>query len=360
MLVIIAFLAAGAVSRDVLAEGYKATPRVASYWNTVRDRIVQCVLCPRRCVLDEGQRGICTVRVNRDGMLYTLGYGNPVAVHVDPIEKKPFFHVLPGTSSMSLATVGCNFECRFCQNWEIAQARPEQVPAADVPPRRLAELAKQYGAPTIACTYTEPVVWAEYVHDIATAGRKAGIRTLMISNGYIQPEPMGDLLEVLGAVKVDLKAYTDKFYREACKGELKPVLDTLRLLRKKGTWTEIVVLVVPTLNDGEQEHRELARFVAGELGPDVPIHFTRFHPGYRLMNLPRTPVPTLERARDIAMAEGVRYAYVGNVPGHPGNHTYCPGCKAVVIERTGLAVTRNALIRGKCPGCAREIPGIWS
>jgi len=350
--------AVGPVPSVPAAEDLPARP--ARWYKKLDGARVECGLCPRKCRVADMERGACGVRENRGGEYFTLVHSRPCSLHLDPVEKKPFFHVLPGTSSMSLATVGCNFECRFCQNWEIAQARPEQVPAADVPPRRLAELAKQYGAPTIACTYTEPVVWAEYVYDIAAAGRKAGIRTLMISNGYIQPEPMGDLLEVLGAVKVDLKAYTDKFYRETCKGELKPVLDTLRLLRKKGTWTEIVVLVVPTLNDGEQEHRELARFVVGELGPDVPIHFTRFHPGYRLMNLPRTPVPTLERARDIAMAEGVRYAYVGNVPGHPGNHTYCPGCKTVVIERTGLAVTRNALIRGKCPGCAREIPGIWS
>ena len=261
---------------------------------------------------------------------------------------------------MSLATVGCNFECKFCQNWEIAQARPEQVPAIDAPPERLVALAKANGTPTIACTYTEPVVWSEYVYDIAAAGRKAGIRTLMISNGSIQPEPMGDLLDVLAAVKVDLKAYTDRFYRVTCKGELKPVLDTLRLLKKKGMWTEIVVLIVPTLNDGEQEHRELARFVAGDLGPDVPVHFTRFHPGYRLMNLPSTPVPVLERAREIAMTEGLHFAYVGNVPGHPGNHTYCPGCKTALIERTGLAVTRNRLVRGRCPDCGREVPGIWA
>ncbi len=340
------------------AEDLPARP--ARWYKKLDGARVECGLCPRKCRVADMERGACGVRENRGGEYFTLVHSRPCSLHLDPVEKKPFFHVLPGTSALSLATVGCNFECKFCQNWEIAQARPEQVPSADAPPERLAELARQYGTPTIACTYTEPVVWSEYVYDIAAAGRKGGIRTLMISNGYIQPEPMGDLLDVLGAVKVDLKGYTDKFYRETCKGELKPVLDTLRLLRKRGMWTEIVVLIVPTLNDGEQEHRELARFVAGELGPDVPIHFTRFHPGYRLMNLPRTPLPTLERARDIAMAEGVHYAYVGNVPGHPGNHTYCPGCKAVVVERTGLAVIRNSLIRGTCPSCGREIPGIWA
>ena len=334
--------------------------RPARWYKKLDGLKVECGLCPRKCRVDDIERGACGVRENRGGEYFTLVHSRPCSLHLDPVEKKPFYHVLPGTSAMSLATVGCNFECKFCQNWEIAQARPEQIPAIDLPPASLAELAKKYGAPTIACTYTEPVVWSEYVYDIAAAAKKVGVRTLMISNGYIQPEPMGDLLEVLGAVKVDLKAYTDRFYRDSCKGELKPVLDTLRLLRKKGMWTEIVVLVVPTLNDGEREHRELAKFVAGDLGPDVPVHFTRFHPGYRLMNLPSTPVPVLERAREVAMAEGLRYAYVGNVPGHAGNHTYCPGCKAVLVERTGLAVTRNRLLHGRCPDCRREIPGIWS
>jgi pyruvate formate lyase activating enzyme len=330
-------------------------------WYKKQDGLrVECGLCPRKCRVADMERGACGVRENRAGEYYTLVHSRPCSLHLDPVEKKPFYHVLPGTSALSLATVGCNFECKFCQNWEIAQARPEQVPSVDAPPERLVELARVYRTPTIACTYTEPVVWSEYVYDIAAAGKKAGVRTLMVSNGYIQPEPMGDLLDVLGAVKVDLKAYTERFYREACKGELKPVLDTLRLLRKKGMWTEIVVLIVPTLNDGEQEHRELAKFVVGDLGPDVPVHFTRFHPGYRLMNLPSTPVPVLERAREIGLAEGLHFAYVGNVPGHPGNHTYCPGCKAVLVERTGLAVTRNRLVHGKCPDCGRNIPGIWS
>ncbi len=334
--------------------------RPARWYKKLDGLRVECGLCPRKCRVADMERGACGVRENRGGEYYTLVHSRPCSLHLDPVEKKPFYHVLPGTSAVSLATVGCNFECRFCQNWEIAQARPEQIPAIDAPPARLVEVAKAYGSPTIACTYTEPVVWSEYVYDIAAAGRKAGIRTLMVSNGYIQPEPMGDLLDVLGAVKVDLKAYTDRFYRDTCKGELKPVLDTLRLLKKKGMWTEIVVLIVPTLNDGEQEHRELAKFVAGDLGPDVPVHFTRFHPGYRLMNLPSTPVPVLERAREIAMAEGLHFAYVGNVPGHPGNHTYCPGCKTVLVERTGLAVTQNRLVKGRCPSCGREIPGIWS
>jgi pyruvate formate lyase activating enzyme len=286
-------------------------------------------------------------------------HSRPCTIHLDPIEKKPFYHVLPSSASLSLATPGCNIECRFCQNWQIAQARPEQLQTFELTPERVAATATRHRAPTIACTYTEPVVFAEYVHDIAVAARKVGVRTLLVSNGYVLEQPLDELIDVLGAVKIDLKAYTEKFYREVCSGELKPVLDTLRRLRKKGMWTEIVVLVIPTLNDGEEEFRALARFVRDDLGAEVPVHFTRFHPSYRIMNLPRTPVATLEKARNIARNEGLSYVYVGNVPGHPGNHTYCPGCGEIVIRRTGMAVLDNRLDRGRCPSCRHAIPGVW-
>lgn len=321
---------------------------------------VECGLCPRKCRVADLERGACGVRENHGGEYYSLAWGRACSVHLDPIEKKPFYHVLPGGSALSLAAPGCNMECRFCQNWEIAQVRPEQVSTVSLPPGDVVGLARREGAPTIACTYSEPVVWSEYVFDIAVAGRAAGLRTLLVSNGFVQPEPLDDLAGVLGAVKIDLKAMTEKFYREVCGGELKPVLETLRRLRKRGVWTEIVVLVVPTLNDSDAEFRDLARFVARDLGSEVPVHFTRFHPYYRLTNLPRTPVPTLERARAIALAEGLAFVYVGNVPGHPGNHTYCPGCRAVLIERTGMTVTRQRLSGGRCPDCRRAIPGIWS
>jgi pyruvate formate lyase activating enzyme len=306
------------------------------------------------------ERGACGVRENRGGKYYTRVYGRPCSLHIDPIEKKPLNHVLPGSQSFSLATPGCNFECKFCQNWEIAQVRPEQVPTFDLAPRQVAALAAQYKTPTIACTYTEPVIFSEYVYDIAEEAGKSGIRTLIVSNGFFLEEPIKDLMKVLAAVKVDLKAYSEKFYKEVCGGELKPALDTLRRLVKHGTWTEIVVLIVPTLNDSEAEIRGLARFVREELGADVPVHFTRFHPQYRLQNLPRTPVETLEKARDIAMAEGLHYVYLGNIPGHPGNSTWCPRCKALLIRRVGMATLENRLQNGKCPSCRLAIPGIWS
>jgi pyruvate formate lyase activating enzyme len=331
----------------------------ARWWKELDGGRIECGLCPKECRVADRERGTCGVRENIGGKYYTLVHSRVCSLHMDPIEKKPLNHVLPGTGSLSLATPGCNIECKFCQNWEIAQVRPEQVRTVDLPPREVAALARKHKAPTIACTYTEPVIFAEYAHDIAVEARKAGVLTLLITNGYILQEPLDDLAEVIGAVKVDLKAYTESFYREYCSGELKPVLEALRRLRKKGMWTEIVVLIIPTLNDSEGEIRELARFVRNDLGADVPVHFTRFHPSYRIRNLPRTPVSTLERARETAMAEGLRYVYLGNVPGHPGNNTYCPGCGEVVIRRVGMAMVSNRVIQGACAKCSRDIPGIW-
>jgi pyruvate formate lyase activating enzyme len=331
----------------------------ARWWKAIDGGRVECELCPRKCRVADRERGACGVRENRGGDYYTLVHSRPCSLHLDPIEKKPLNHVLPGSASLSLATPGCNMECKFCQNWEIAQVRPEQVRTFDLSPERVARIAVENKAPTIACTYTEPVIFAEYVYDIAVAAKKKNVRTMIISNGYIELRALDDLIEVLGAVKIDLKAFTEKFYKETCDGELKPVLETLRRLRKKGLWTEIVVLIVPTLNDGEKELREMARFVRDDLGPEVPIHFTRFHPYYRIRNLPRTPVATLEMARNVAMAEGLQFVYTGNVPGHPGNNTYCPKCGERVIHRVGMSVAQNRLVGGKCPDCQHAIPGIW-
>jgi pyruvate formate lyase activating enzyme len=335
-------------------------PRPARWFKKLPDAWVECGLCPHKCKVSDGERGTCGVRENRDGTYFTLVHSRPCSVHIDPVEKKPFFHVMPGMASLSLATAGCNFECKCCQNWEIAQARPEQLKTIALTPGQVAQAAHERGVRLLACTYTEPVVWSEYVYDIAEAGRKIGIRTLMISNGSIEEKPLADLLTQLAAVKIDLKAFTEKFYKEHCGGELKPVLDTLRRLSRSKTWFEIVVLVIPGLNDGDDENRGLARFVRDELGADVPVHFTRFHPSYRLMNLPPTPVATLDRIRALALAEGLRFVYLGNVPGHAGEHTYCPGCHAVVIKRMGVALVENRIKDGACPDCKRKIPGLWA
>jgi pyruvate formate lyase activating enzyme len=332
----------------------------ARWYKTLKDQWIECGLCPHGCKVPEGERGTCGVRENRHGTYYTLVHSRPCSLALDPIEKKPLFHFLPGASALSLATAGCNFECKCCQNWEIAQARPEQVPSKKVTPVDLVALARDKRAQVIACTYTEPVVWSEYVYDIAAAGKLAGLRTVMISNGYIREAPLDDLCQVLAAYKVDLKGFSDSFYRDHCHGELRPVLDTLRQLRRRQLWTEIVVLVIPTLNDGEAEIRDLARFVRDELGTAVPVHFTRFHPTYRLTNLPSTPVATLERARQVALEQGLSFVYLGNVPGHPGEHTYCPSCKRVLIRRLGLSLVENRLKAGACPDCHVKIPGVWS
>lgn len=332
----------------------------ARWWKPLPGSRVECGLCFRGCRIADGARGACGVRENRGGALTTLVHSRPVALAVDPIEKKPFFHVLPGAQAFSLGTAGCNFHCRWCQNWEIAQAKPEELPAVARTPADVVALVTRRGAPVIACTYSEPTVFAEYVLDLAVAARKAGLKTVVVSNGAIRAEPLADLSPFLAAYKVDLKAFSEKTYREDCRGELKPVLDTLRRLARSGPWTEVVTLLIPTLNDSEAEVRAVARFVRDEVGPETPLHFTRFHPTYRLTNLPPTPVVTLERAREAALAEGLRFVYVGNVPGHPGESTYCPGCGGRLVHRIGMATVSNRLKAGACPDCARAIPGVWS
>jgi len=331
----------------------------ARFWEKLPHRKIKCTLCPRECVIDDRERGYCGVRENRGGVYYTLVYSRVCAANIDPIEKKPFFHVLPGTLSFSIATAGCNVNCKMCQNWDISQVRPEQVRSIYMPPREVAALARQNQCATVSYTYTEPVIFYEYMMDTAEAARAAGVRNVVVTGGYITTDPLEELCKRVDAVKVDLKAFSEKFYREVVNGELKPVLQTLVTLRKRGTWTEIVYLVVPTLNDSDQEFRQLSRWVKTELGPDVPLHFTRFHPQYLLKNLPVTPVKTLERAKAIADAEGLHYVYLGNVPGHAGENTFCPKCRRLLIEREGFFIRGLHLKQGRCPGCRQTIPGLW-
>lgn len=321
---------------------------------------LRCLLCAHRCVIAEGERGRCRARMNVKGQLRSLVYGRPISEHIDPIEKKPFFHFLPGSEAYSLATSGCPLRCRFCQNWEISQARPEDYSSPIVPPETIVGRTRAAEAPVIAFTYNEPTVFVEYLADIARAGRKQGLRPVLISCGFMNEAPLAEMIEVLDAIKIDLKGFAPEFYRTVSGGELEPVLRSIRQVAKAGRHLEIVNLVVPTLNDSDEMLTGLARWVMGELGPDVPVHFTRFHPDYQLLNLSPTPVATLERARDIAMKAGIRYAYVGNVPGHPGNNTWCPSCGAVCVERTGLFLTAMHLKNGSCARCGTKIAGVWS
>jgi len=332
----------------------------AKFYDKLENKKIKCKLCPRECNVGDKERGYCGVRENRGGVYYTLVHSRVCAAHIDPIEKKPLFHYLPGTVAFSIATAGCNVNCKFCQNWDISQSRPEQIPADYVPPQRIAALARQNNCPTIAYTYSEPVVFSEFLMDTADAGHEAGVRSIVVSNGYIQQDALKQAYGKMDAVKIDLKSFTESYYEKVVTGQLKPVLDTLVTLRKMGKWTEIVYLVVPTLNDSDTEFRGLAQWVKANLGADVPLHFTQFHPEYLLKNLPITPVPTLERAKAIADAEGLHYVYIGNVPGHPAQNTYCPQCRKMLVERLGFTAS-GLLIRkdGTCPFCRHQIPGIW-
>jgi len=331
----------------------------AKFYQKLQNSKIKCKLCPRECTVGDKERGYCGVRENRGGSYYSLVHSRVCAAHVDPIEKKPLFHYLPGTTAFSLATAGCNVNCKFCQNWDISQARPEQIPADYAPPQRIAALAKQYNCPTIAYTYSEPVVFAEFVMDTADAGHQAGVRSIVVSNGYIQEEALHAAYGKMDAVKIDLKSFSESYYKQVVTGQLKPVLETLVTLRKMGKWTEIVYLVVPTLNDSDQEFRGLAQWVKANLGVDVPLHFTQFHPQYLMKNLPITPVPTLDRAKAIADAEGLHFVYIGNVPGHPAQNTYCPKCKKLLVERVGFTASNIAIRKDSCSFCQHPIPGVW-
>ncbi len=343
------------------AEGSAKFVREAAWYKKLPAGQIECRLCPRRCRVADQETGWCGVRTNRKGIYYTEVFGRPVSINNDPIEKKPLFHFLPGTNALSLATAGCNFECQFCQNWELSQFRPEQIPAryGFVSPARMVALARKQRSRSIAFTYGEPVVFFEYMLATARASAAAGIPGVMISNGYIEPEPMKQLCQVLGAVKVDFKAYSQNFYRKWCRGQLDPVLKTMKLVRSLGVWLEMVHLTIPTLNDSVEETRALCDWVVSNLGPDVPLHFTRFHPTYKLKNLPPTPPSILERQYRIARKAGIHYPYVGNLPGHEGENTRCHHCQQTVIRRIGFTVVENKLIDGKCPKCNKIIPGKW-
>jgi len=332
----------------------------AMWFETLEDNAVRCKLCPRECVVADVERGYCGVRENRGGEYKTLVYGTLCSMNADPIEKKPLFHYLPGTTAFSVATPGCNMECKFCQNWEISQFRPEQVTSYLVPPQDLVQRAVSRNSPTIAYTYSEPVIFYEYVHDTAALGRHQGVGSVLISNGYILEEPLRQLCQQLTAVKIDLKGFTEAFYADHCAARLAPVLDALDVLADIGIHTEVVVLLIPTLNDSAAEIRGMARWLVAHMGPDVPVHFTRFRPIYRMKNLPPTPVAVLERARRIALDAGLHYVYVGNVMGHEGGSTYCPTDGTLLIGRAGFWITENNLTAdGRCPTCNEKIPGVW-
>jgi len=320
---------------------------------------VQCELCPKGCIIGPGQSGECRVRVNVDGVLRTVVYGFPCSVNIDPVEKKPFAHFLPATKTLSLATVGCNLHCKNCQNWEISQANPEESEAAFCPPEKLVELTQSYQCPSLSYTYTDPVVYYEYTYDTAKLARGAGIRNLLITAAYINPQPWKELLQYVDAARIDLKGMNDEFYREVCSGTLKPVLDAIIQTRASGVHLEIINLIIPTLNDRPEQIRQLVRWVKTNLGSDIPVHFSRFFPQYKMRNLPSTSLETLDAAYEIALGEGLNYVYIGNLISEKGQNTYCPGCKGLLIERSGYTVLQNRIKDGRCPNCSKEIYGVW-
>ncbi|MCU0639324.1 MAG: AmmeMemoRadiSam system radical SAM enzyme [Candidatus Krumholzibacteria bacterium] len=354
-----AMIAMGMAGIPPVRSGPGVPRREASFCSGPGGGAVQCLLCPHSCTIPPGGRGKCGVRENVDGSLYSLVYGRPCSMHLDPIEKKPFFHVMPGTSAFSLSTVGCNMTCRFCQNWQISRAKPEDIEAGYAGPDEIVERALSVSAGSIAFTYGEPVVFFEYMYDIACAAREKGLRSLVVTNGYCSIEAIKKLCGRVDAVKIDLKAFDDAYYKRICGGSLKPVLDSLVEVRKAGVWLEIVYLVVPTLNDGRGEIGAMSRWIISELGPDVPVHFSRFFPQYRLTNLPPTPVSSLEAARKICIGEGARYVYIGNAALAEAESTYCHACGRMIISRKGHMVTGTEMSGGKCNHCGAVIPGIW-
>jgi len=333
---------------------------VARYWDATPGGKVRCQLCANTCLIPDGDRGRCRARYNDHGVLKSLVWGRPITTHVDPIEKKPFYHVLPGAAAFSLATSGCPLRCKFCQNWEISQAMPEDYAADVVAPAVLAGASVSRGAPVVAFTYNEPTVFVEYMADICEVAKEEGLRCVLVSCGYMEPAPLQAMCGFLDAIKIDLKGADPQFYRRVCEAELAPVQRSIEAVARAGVHLEIVNLVVPTLNDDERQLDGLAAWVAASVGADVPVHFTRFHPDYLLRNLPATPVATLQRARELALGRGLRYVYVGNVPGDDGNRTFCPACGEVVIDRKGFFVESTRMKDGACAACGQKIPGVWS
>jgi len=334
--------------------------KLSPYFTSLDGGEIQCTLCPRRCRVAMGKRGFCGVRENREGKYYSLVYGNPCVIHLDPIEKESFFHVLPGTASLTLSTAGCNFQCKFCENWEISQATPEDLYSYDIPPTIVVKKAKEMGAHSIAYTYAEPTIFYEYMVDVASFAKKAGLLNVIHSNGFINPAPLRNLCTVLDAAQIDLKGFTEDFYHELSSGELAPVLDTLKTLKQKKIHLEITNLIIPTKNDDMSTLREMCLWVKRELGADTPLHFSRFYPLHKLKKLPSTPISTLEKARALAFSSGLEYVYVGKVPGHEGWNTFCPTCKKMIIQRTGYMIGEIHVKEGKCKYCGRPIPGIWA
>lgn len=333
----------------------------ARFYRREEGTTVACELCFRGCRIRDGEAGFCRNRVNHAGVLSSTVYGRPSAVNVEPVEKEPMHHFLPGTNILCIGTASCNFRCRFCHNWHLSQRSLEEVRhALDIDPGAMTGRARSAAVPAVSFTYNEPTVFYEYMYDIAALAHETGLRTIMHTNGGMNPRPLRALLRHMDGATVDLKAWSKEFYADICGARRDPVLETLTIIREEGAWLEIVNLVLPDHNDAPHEIRAMCRWIRRELGEATPLHFSRFHPTYRMTHLSPTPVATLERCRELALAEGLHYVSIGNVPGHPANSTYCPGCGVQIITRHHFTVTRIAVDDGCCAHCGRAIPGVWS
>ncbi len=330
------------------------------WFSELADGAVRCELCPKRCVLKEGERSPCRVRENRGGSCYSLVYGNPALVQEDPVERKPFFHVLPGSRALSISTAGCTLACKFCEVWDMALVAPEEVHAYDMPPETVLEHAAGGEVRSISYAFGEPVIYYEYTAAIAGLAKKKGYLNLMHTACYINREPLKELLKIIDAFNVDLKGFEEEFYRDYVDGELQTVLDNLKLIREAGVHLEITTIVIPTLNDDMAKIRKMCEWIAAELGPDVPLHFARFYPLHKLSALPRTPASTLDEARNTALDVGLNYVYVARVTGHEGENTFCPQCKTKVVAREGFVIDELNITDGACGACGAKIPGLWS
>ena len=327
-------------------------------YKKLEDKKVQCQNCAHYCIILPGKRGICAVRENRNGELYALNYGKIIAINVDPIEKKPFFHFLPGSRSLSIATVGCNFKCAGCQNWNISQL-PQltgRIEGQDISPEEIVKTALRQKLPSISYTYTSPTIFSEFSLDTMKLAKKEGLRNAWVTNGFWSKELFDLVSPYVDAANVDLKGFTDEFYLKVCGAKLQPILDTLKRLKEKKIWVEVTTLVIPTLNDSEETLRKIAEFIKNELGPETPWHTTQFSGAisWRLQDLPETPVETLEMAYKIGKEAGLKYVYTGNVPGIPSEDTFCPKCNALAINRTGYTILRHDK-KGKCPKCGEDL-----
>jgi pyruvate formate lyase activating enzyme len=335
-------------------------PYPASYYTKIDSTTTKCLLCPNGCIRKPGNRGKCNARENIDGEYYSLVYNTPCLIHLDKIEKLPIYHLSPGVNVFSIATAGCNLTCKYCQNWQFSQKSPYETRNYSITPKEIIQKAKQSNCKVIAFFYTEPVIYFEYMRDIAKLAKAEKMKTIMVSAGYINDEPLKEIIPLLDAVTFGLKGFSEKYYNNVIGGSLEPVLNTMKLLEKYNIWYEIVNLIVPTLNDNPVDIKNMCEWITKNLSRERPVHFTRFVPEFQLRDLPFTPQKTLEQARNIAFNSGLAYVYTGNMPGHEGNNTYCPECKSLLIQRIGVNLKNNYLKNGKCPKCGKEQYGKWN